>query len=135
VLIAVGLLALIPIGIFVFYWAAASGSSSGSPELAAEWREQLKQYPDPAAASASRTHIAVIRFRNGEWLFGCAQNSHGIWLRGGGTVVVKDSTGRTRAFFGHVCGAGLPNARDNLPSLDDYYKQLVEMGFTEHFFQ
>ena len=133
VLIGCAGLLVLPCGFFGFWYAALAGSSSGSPDLAAEWRDHLAQYPDPDAAHAADPEVIVLRFRNGEWVFGRSQNSHGIWYRGGGTVVVRDSTGRTRAFFGHVCGGGqLGIGYPELPSLGDFYKRLVGSGFAEH---
>jgi hypothetical protein len=114
-------------------FAVSAGSSLGSPELAAEWRDHLAQYPDPDTASAADPEVIVLRFRNGEWVFGRSQNSHGVWYRGGGTVVVRDSSGQTRAFFGHVCGGGqLGIGSPDLPSLAEFYKQMAEAGFAEH---
>jgi hypothetical protein len=119
---------------FVGFWFAASvGSSSGSPALAAEWRDHLAQYPDPKSASAADPEVIVLRCRNGEWAFGLSKNSHGIWYRGGGTVVVRDNTGQTRAFFGHVCGGGHLGLGPVEPSsLAEFYTRLVESGFREH---
>lgn len=133
--VAIGVvgLSLIPCGFFGFWFAVASGSSTGSPSLAAEWRDRLNQYADPNSAHVADPEIVVVRFKNGEWVYGLSQNSHGIWYRGGGTLVVKDSKGQTRAFFGHVCGGGhIGHVADmELPSLDEYYKSL-ESIFKEH---
>ncbi len=133
VVIGVVGLSLIPCGFFGFWFAAEFGSDSGSPSLAAEWRDRLNQYADPNSAHVADPKIVVVRFRNGEWVYGLSQNSHGIWYRGGGTLVVKDSKGRTRAFFGHVCGGGhIGHVVDlELLGLDEYYKRL-ESIFTEH---
>jgi hypothetical protein len=133
VLIGCGGLLLLPCGFFGFWWAVSAGSSSGSPALAAEWRDHLARFPDPDAAKAADPQVVVVRCRNGEWAFGRSQNSHGIWYRGGGTVVIRDSAGRTRAFFGHVCGGGhLGVGPVEPPSLAELYKQLAESGFAEH---
>ena len=128
-------LALLPCGFFGLWFAASTGSSKGSPALAAEWRDHLASFPDPDAARAADPEVIVIRFRDGGWVFGRSQNSHGIWYRGGGTVVVRDSAGRTRAFFGHVCGGGqLGIGYPDLPNLAAFDKEMTESGFKEHSF-
>lgn len=135
-----GLLAL-PCGLFGFYASLEGGSSRGSPALAAEWRDRLSQYLDPEAARAGDPEVVVLGFTNGEWVFGRSQSSHGMWHRGGGTVVVRDSRGRTRAFFGHVCGWGQLGVASSefsqLPSLAEFYKRMAEEGggFAEHALQ
>lgn len=56
-----------------------------------------------------------------------------MWRRGGGTLVVRDSTGRVWAFFGHVCGGNdLGGGGSEPPSLAVYYEGLAEMRFVEH---
>ena len=73
-----------------------------------------------------------MRFDDGAWLFGLCQSSHGVWKRGGGTVVVKDSKGQVRAFFGHVCGDGALGDRWEQDSLAEYYHETLKCGFVEH---
>ena len=109
----------------------------GSPELAAEWKAELSQYRTPEEAQAKSRDIIVLRFGDdaGGWVFGRCQDSHGAWRRGGGTVVVKDSKGQVRAFFGHVCGAGNLGAAWEQWSLEDFYKKTLGEGrFVEHHF-
>lgn len=89
--------------VFGFWFASSVGSDRGSAELASEWHTLLSKFADPDTASAGNERIWVIRCDNGEWMFGLAQGSHGIWKRGGGTVVTKDSNGDIRSFRGHVC--------------------------------
>jgi hypothetical protein len=127
-------LAVLVVGGFIAFWFAVStGSDSGSPALAAEWRDHLAQFNGPDAARAADPAVVVVRCKNGDWAFGRSQDSHGIWRRGGGTVVIRDSGGRTRAFFGHVCGGGHLGIGPAEPlSLADFYEQLVKSGFTEH---
>jgi hypothetical protein len=105
----------------------------GSSELAAKWKAELTEYSSPDVAQARNPDVIVIRFGNGEWVFGLCRNSHGAWTRGGGTVVVKDSKGQIRAFFGHVCGDCL-GAFWETTSLDLYYQKTLncEFGFVEH---
>ncbi len=124
---------VLPCGFLGFWIAAAGGSDKGSPALAAEWRNDLARYSEPDAAHSADPEIIVVRCRNGEWAFGRSKDSHGMWRRGGGTVVVRDSAGRTRVYFGHVCGGYELGARGSEPlSLDAYYKGMAESGFMEH---
>lgn len=134
--------AAIVLGLFAAFilWVAAAwygSNDSGSPELAEEWRVHLMQFADPNTAKASDPEIIVLRFRNGEWVFGRSQSSHGIWRQGGGTIVVRDSSGQTRAFFGHVCGEGhLAFGNPPLPSLAEYYREMTYGSrFTEYRFK
>lgn len=126
-------LAMLPCCFFGFWYAVAASSNEGSPALAVEWRDHLAQFPDPVAARANDPEVIVLRFENGEWVFGRTQSSHGIWRQGRGTMVVRDSSGRTRAFFGHVCGSGhLAPFNPDLPDLAEFYEQLRKNKFTEH---
>lgn len=107
----------------------------GSPTFAAQWREILDQYPDPETAMSTRPEVMGKRFPNGEWVFGVDRDSHKY--RDGGTVVVKDSRGRIRVFFGHVCGGGMVNAcAREAKTLDEFYHSAVwsQFQFTEYHF-
>jgi hypothetical protein len=54
-------------------------------------------------------------------------------MNGGGTLVVKDSRGNVRAFFGHVCGGDYLDMELRFTkSLDHFYKLLHESGFKEY---
>ena len=109
------------------------GDGKGSPRYARKWMAIFEQIPDPEAASNQFGEVAAKRFENGEWIFGVASDSHGShW---GGTVVVKDSRGRARAFFTHVCGDGaLKHAIKQSKSLEDFYRspQFKNFTFTEY---
>jgi hypothetical protein len=96
-----------------------SDRARGSAELAARWRSEFAALPDPDAAQAAHPGVVGKRFPNGEWVFGADRDSHAY--RDGGTVVIKDSTGRVRAFFGHVCGGILAGVLQRAKSLDDVY--------------
>jgi hypothetical protein len=129
-------LLMLPCGFYGLWFAAASGSDRGSPELAAEWRDALLAAPGPDEAAAADPDVVVLRFPSGEWVFGKSQDSHGVWRRGGGTLVIRDSRGRVRAFFGHMCGARCMEdtfGRDN-PSLDAFYQRVVAHCVVEHTF-
>lgn len=113
---------------------AAGINDSGSPELADECRATLQPLtPSAGDLRAEHPGIEVVRFPNGECVIGLAQNSHGLFVRGGGTIVVKDSRGNIRAFFGHVCGPNyLRTFFRDLPDLDHFYVRMKQLKFTEH---
>jgi len=138
--VAIGLSAVcaIPCGFFGLWAAAAGGSDKGSPALAAEWKAELSQFQSPEEAQAKDPKVIVRRFPDGSWVFGRCQSSHGMWKRGGGTVVVKDSKRQVRAFFGHVCGDENLGAVWEHWSLDEYYRQTLDLqegGFVEYQFR
>jgi len=122
---------VLPFALFFGFWVASSlGSSQGSLELASEWRTLLSRFADPDTASTNNERIWVIRCDNGEWMFGLAQGSHGIWKRGGGTVVTKDSNGDIRSFRGHVCwSSGSPFRGCHTGNLATVYKEIRNLGF------
>ncbi|HEV3146755.1 MAG TPA: hypothetical protein VGZ47_22910 [Gemmataceae bacterium] len=118
----------IAIGGFGFFmYVALDINDSGSPQFAREWRSKLNAWPSYAAAMTRDPEIQGRQFRNGEWVMGYARDSHNRWHRGGGTLVVKDSRGDVRIFFGHVCGSH-PYFFVNPESgnLDAFYKDLRE---------
>jgi len=89
----------------------------------------------PGTASASDPPGAHRHtFSKGEWVVGVSQDSHTII--GGGVLVVRDSRGATRAFVGHVCGAGafertcrvleMLAQGEAAPDLDALYRHLEE---------
>jgi len=134
----VAVAASVPLAFFGLWWAASAGSSQGSPELAAEWQAELSQYQSPDEAQTKDPKVIVVRFSDGSWVFGRCQSSHGVWKRGGGTVVVKDSKGQVRAFFGHVCGDENLGAVWEHWNLDLYYWKTLdpaEGGFVEYHFR
>jgi hypothetical protein len=74
---------------------------------------------DPNTHRRGRTWALLYEFPDGDWLAMAYRSSHNTW--GGGTVVTRDSAGRIRVFFGHVCGS--PNVFGE--SLDEVYASLV----------
>ncbi len=122
-------------GAFLFVVMVFSSNNRGSPELAAEWKAELEACRDPEEASQRLPRAFTKRFADGEWVIGLAQDSHGAWRRGGGIVVVKDSRGDVRAFFGHVCGEHAFARGYDASSLDKFYNRLLEGDiFAEHKF-
>lgn len=120
-----------PVVVFFGLWfASEAGSDRGSPELASAWRKLLSEFGDPNSAASANERIWVIHCENGEWMFGLAQGSHGIWKRGGGTVVTKDSNGDLRSYRGHVCWpAGSPFRGCSTENLASVYQSITDRGF------
>lgn len=117
-----------PCVFFGSWGAAAAVNDSGSPELAEEWRERLLPIDSPETAA----RVAMSkRWPNGEWVAWLSAESHGIWVRGGGTVVIKDSRGQVRAFFGHVCGGFFLPC--DCKSLDEFYARVAQKYREHHF--
>ncbi|WP_171473212.1 hypothetical protein [Frigoriglobus tundricola] len=98
----------------------------GVPSIARQLIAEMEPVQDPETAVRLHPDWAGVRFKNGEWIFGRGFDSH--WISAGrGTLVLKDSRGRVRVFFGHVCGdnAGLnwytPNTHRSLDAFDQEY--------------
>jgi len=118
------------VAFFGLWFASSAGSDRGSPKLASEWIHQLSEFADPDAAADSNERVWVIHCENGEWMFGLAQGSHGIWRRGGGTVVTKDSNGDIRSYRGHVCwSSGTPFRGCSTDDLGILYQAITDLGF------
>ena len=127
---------LVLLAAVAFSIVAAGVSDQGSPELAAEWRDELAAFETPQDATLKDSTIEHVKFDNGDWLIGRAQDSHGMWRRGGGTVVVKDSNGETHAFFGHVCGGGFISwGFGEHADLQSFYARVTENRFHEYDFE
>lgn len=60
---------------------------------------------DPNTYKEGNTWALLYDFPSGEWLaMAYYPSSHVPGRRDNGTVVTRDSAGRIRVFFGHVCG-------------------------------
>jgi hypothetical protein len=104
----------------------------GSPVLAQQWRATLDSLGDLEEAKEKERDIHGRRFPNGEWAFGFCRDSHRL-IQGAGTLVVKDSRGEARAFFGHVCGPDfLEGMLIHSKSLDEFYNRLRDCGLKEY---
>lgn len=79
----------------------------GLPSVARRLVAEMSEFDDPDAAIAAHPDWYAKRFSTGEWVFGHGIDSHGFGI-GAGTTVVKDSRGRVRVYFGHVCGTNGP---------------------------
>lgn len=105
---------------------------TGDPGYAERWQWRIQSLSDPDAAQAKFPEVEILRFNNGEWVFGVSDDSHSS--AHGGTVVTKDSAGNTRAFFGHVCGPRFFERLRDAKSLKEFYvHQAWQLwGFREH---
>jgi hypothetical protein len=133
----VALLVLTGVLLYVFNYTTLStwvyGSGRGWPAYAHRWADAFLDIPDPETAQARYSEVTVRRFENGEWAFGVCSDSHSSHR--GGTIVVKDSAGRLRAFFGHVCGPFfLESTLRTAKSLDSFYESeaMRKFGFREY---
>jgi hypothetical protein len=131
VLISVGLTALLMLtaGILYLHWTRSDKSSAppimgvGSVRDALQWRRRFLTLPDPETATNAFPEIVSKRFPDDSWIFGICTDSHAS--PEGGTIVLKDSTGKIRVFFGHVCGAQyLKCVLLTAASLDEVYQEL-----------
>jgi hypothetical protein len=118
-----------------FFTPSRTINNKGSRELALNWRNELTALADPESAAVRNNGITTRRYSNGEWVMGKCQNSHSD-ADGGGTVVLKDSRGEIRIYFGHVCGKGALSALfrggSDLNSLYEYMRN--DCQFTEQHF-
>lgn len=112
------------------------GVGSGSPAFAEKWTRRFEDFPTPKAAQ-SRHFLAVEshEFPDGSWLYAVCSRSHNN--ANGGTVVIRDSSGAIRAFFGHVCIGDLDwilGLSTNHPpqNAQDIYKGMERWGFEEY---
>lgn len=125
-----------PFALLVLYVTTTGGR--GSLREATKLKKIVERIPNPEVGIGTVHEYASKRFKNGEWVLGIARDSHGIMsaFNGGGTMVVKDSRGQVRCFFGHVCGSGAQSefwCTDNSQSLDQFYARLIEsFPFVEH---
>jgi hypothetical protein len=119
--IAVGLLAIRTIN-------SRPELGRGSAEHAAKWQAIFEDLSDPELVKTRYPFAAAKRYADGSWIFGVSYDSHGA--RDGGTIVVKDSTGKVRAFFGHVCGPDLlQDEVTRSSSLAEFYSNLSQSQF------
>src|SRR5689334_5621079 len=104
------------------FWEHLNAMGEGSVRRAEMWRERFQEVADPDAAR-SCPGVVSKRFADGEWVFGVCDDSH--MNPDGGTIVLKDSRGRLRVFFGHVCGPDfLEGLLRHVDSLNGLYEEL-----------
>lgn len=132
VLIAFAIIVPLILGLIELESALGYGSVAEAHRL----RTVLEPIDQPDATLDERD-VESKRFPNGEWIVGIGQSSHNSWaiLRGGGTLVVKDSRGQVRAFFGHICGpAGFQWTVQTATNLDEFYSRTSHL-LTEYFWR
>ncbi len=129
-LISVGLTALLMLagGILYLHWARSDKSSGpqvmgvGSVRDAHQWRRRFLTFPDPETATKAFPEVVSKRFPDESWVCGICTDSHAS--PEGGTIVLKDSTGKIRVFFGHVCGSRyLECVLRTTEALDEVYQE------------
>jgi hypothetical protein len=130
-LLGLGVILILSCGFLAFFLEMACVRDEGSKVLAAQWSDELGNYSSPEVACAANPDIIALNCKNGEWVFGLCKDSHGYWHSGGGTMVVRDSTGRSRVFFGHICGTQYLSSFTNLQSLQEFYEKLKKEGLNE----
>jgi hypothetical protein len=87
----------------------------------------MESIDDPDTALQLHPDWVAFRFKDSEWVFGHGIDSHGF-RSGSGTLVVKDSRGRVRIFFGHVCGTNGPMWFEDYAhkmTLDEFYERVT----------
>jgi hypothetical protein len=100
----------------------------GSNERAAKWKAVFAKLPDLEVIKTKYPFAATKRYDDGSWIFGVGEDSHGD--RDGGTIIVRDSDGKTKVFFGHVCGPDfLQDGFSRSSSAADLYRLLSESQF------
>jgi|SRR6516162_8273626 hypothetical protein len=133
-LFIVALICLLTSPFVIGLLALVTSQGVGSVEEARRLRGIVEAIPTPEAGDGCHPEYASKRLESGDWVLGISRNSHSRMssFRGGGTVVLKDSRGAIRCFFGHVCGpAGHRSFFNDVKTLDDYYQSLQEAGFVE----
>jgi hypothetical protein len=116
-------------------WLGGPELGRGSVAAAARWKGIFEAISDPEVVKTRYPFAAVKRFDDGSWIVGVGEDSHAS--SDGGTIVVKESDGSVRAFFGHVCGPDLlADAFSRCRSSAEFYPLLFQsrFGFKEYTF-
>ena len=93
-------------------------------ELAGE----IRSFGDPEHIKTKYPFAAIRKYDDGKWIVGVGEDSHGD--RNGGTIVVQGSDGKTRVFFGHVCGPDfLQDGLSRSTSAAEFYDLLSKSQF------
>ena len=74
----------------------------GSESYAKEWSEKLNEFDDPNILKEQYPNLKFKEYDDGNWIIGICKDSHSSMF--GGTIVLRDSTGTVKSYFGHVCG-------------------------------
>ncbi len=104
----------------------------GSEKYAIEWTEKFKPLDSIESAQKKYPDIKSYIFENGDWVFGICKDSHSSSQ--GGTIVIKESSGKIRCFFGHVCGSGYLSSAFHYKKYknpEEIYRILISRSFIE----
>jgi hypothetical protein len=128
------LIAVIALGLLAARWLNSEPEMGrGSTEHAAKWKGIFEPLSDPEVVKTRYPFAATKRYADGSWIFGVSYDSHaGL---DGGTVILKESGGKVRAFFGHVCGPDmLADVVSRSSSLAEFHYILSQsqLKFVEH---
>lgn len=120
---------IITLGIITLIVLSSLPMGKGSESFARKWTSKLKNIESVNEFKKEYPEESYIELPSGDWAVGVSSDSHASpW---GGTVVIKDSSGNTRSFFGHVCGSRYLtmffNDKLEHKNLEDLYK------FTDNF--
>ncbi len=100
----------------------------GSKERAEKWRAIFAALGDPEHIKTKYPFAAMRKYDDRTWIVGVGEDSHGD--RSGGTIVVQGSDGKTRVFFGHVCGPDfLQDGLSRSTSAAEFYDLLSKSQF------
>jgi len=123
-------------------WCQRVGSQpmgTGSPMFAKRWAARFEKWESPQEAERRSRRVGSLSLPDGTWFYAVCDGSH--CNPNGGTVVIRDSSGAIRCFFGHVCigdfqwlasSAACAGTNELLRSLSDLYAGLAELQFAEH---
>lgn len=118
---------------FVLFWYLCPMMGTGSPSYAQKWSKQLKQCRSLEDAQTRYPNIFVYSFSQTEWFIGVCDDSHSsAW---GGTIVLRDYTGKVHCFFGHVCSSGFLRAlfcRKDIRNIEEARLKILSCDFQEY---
>jgi hypothetical protein len=120
------LIGVIAVGLSAVRWLNSEPEMGrGSTEHAAKWKGIFESLSDPEVVKTRCPFAATRHYADGSWVFGVSYDSHAG--RDGGTIILKESSGKVRAFFGHVCGPDmLQDTISRTGSLAEFYYVLSQ---------
>ncbi len=120
------LIGVIAVGLSAVRWLNSEPEMGrGSTEHAAKWKGIFESLSDPEVVKTRYPFAATRHYADGSWVFGVSYDSHAG--RDGGTIILKESSGKVRAFFGHVCGPDmLQDTISRTGSLAEFYYVLSQ---------
>ena len=121
-------------GLSFFFWYHFT-MGNGSKSFAYQWYKKLKNInyiQDFKYIQDKYPFLLLHKFpENDQWIIGICDDSHSSpW---GGTIVIHDSEGKTRCFFGHVCGNNfLHIVLLNVKNIKELYIFFIKNDFKEY---